>query len=260
MPSHLDDSVAPAAATGPQGAADPAVLAVDQPDRALALPRAVLWDLDGTLIDSEPYWMAAEYELVRSRGGSWTHDDALSLVGNPLGSSALILQAHGVDLSVEEIITFLITRVAAQVAGAVPWQPGAAEALAWLRANDVPCALVTMSYRSLADSFVARAPAGTFAAVVAGDEVTHGKPHPEPYLRAAELLGVPIEECLVVEDSPAGVGSALACGAVAVGVEVMVPLPVSSRLSRLSSLHDFTPDLVDRVVRGEVIDLLPAQA
>lgn len=224
------------------------------------LPAAVLWDMDGTLIDSEQYWMAAEHELVRSHGGVWTHEDALSLVGNPLDASAEILRAHGVDLSVDEIITFLITRVTAQVSAQVPWQPGAVEALAWLRALDVPCALVTMSYRSLADAFVERTPAGTFAAVVTGDEVTHGKPHPEPYLRAAELLGVPIEDCLVVEDSPAGVGSALACGAIPVGVEVLVPLPDSPRLTRLPSLHHLTPELVDRAVRGEVIDLLTPAA
>ncbi|MEP7763184.1 HAD family phosphatase [Sanguibacter sp. 25GB23B1] len=224
------------------------------------LPAAVLWDMDGTLIDSEQYWMAAEHELVRSHGGVWTHEDALSLVGNPLDASAEILQAHGVDLSVDEIITFLITRVTARVSAEVPWQPGAVEALAWLRELDVPCALVTMSYRSLADAFVERTPAGTFAAVVTGDEVTHGKPHPEPYLRAAEILGVRIEDCLVVEDSPAGIGSALACGGIPVGVEVLVPLSDSPRLTRLPSLRDLTPDLVDRVVRGEVIDLLAPTA
>ena len=227
-----------------------------RPEDVRALPAAVLWDMDGTLIDSEPHWMAAEHELVRAHGGVWTHEDALGLVGSPLPAAAVVFQAHGVDLPADEIVDFLVARVGAQVSVRVPWQPGAAETLAWLRAKDVPCALVTMSYRSLADAFVAQTPDGTFAAVVAGDEVTHGKPHPEAYLRAAELLGVAIEECLVVEDSPSGIGSALACGAIAVGVEVMVPLPDSPRLTRLSSVGQLTPELVDRVVRGEVIDLL----
>lgn len=249
MPAHLDEILVPPADRAPSSVPGGA-------DDARQLPQAVLWDMDGTLIDSEKYWMAAERELVHAHGGVWTHEDALALVGNPLDTSAVVFQAAGVELGVEEIIEFLISRVTAQVTQDVPWQSGAREALAWLRANDVPCALVTMSYRSLADAFVARAPEGTFAAVVTGDEVTHGKPHPEPYLRAAELLGVRIEDCLVIEDSPAGIGSALACGAVAVGVEVMVPLPASPRLTRLTSLVELTPALVDRVTRGEVIDLL----
>lgn len=248
MPSFLDDVRAPAA---DQDA---------QPDTALRLPRAVLWDMDGTLIDSEKYWMDAERELVRSFGGEWSDEDALGLVGNPLVESAVILQGHGVALEVEEIIEFLITRVTAHVSAEVPWQPGAVDVLTWLRTSGVPCALVTMSYRSLADAFVARAPRGVFSVVVTGDEVTHGKPHPEPYLRAAQMLGVPIEDCLVVEDSPAGIGSALACGGIAVGVEVMVPVPAMPRLTRIASLRDLTPELVDRAVRGEVIDLLRPSA
>lgn len=224
----------------------------------LRRPRAVLWDMDGTLIDSEQYWIAAETELLAGFGIPWTHEQGLALVGSHLPRAAAFFQGLGVGLEVPEIIDFLISRVSAAVVAEVPWQPGAIAALARLREAGIPCALVTMSFRSLADAFVDRAPAGTFDAVVAGDDVTHGKPHPEAYLTAADLLGVPVEDCVVVEDSPSGVGAALACGAVPVGIEVMVPLPEDPRLNRVRSLDSLTPEFYDRVLGGEVIDLLAA--
>ena len=220
----------------------------------LALPAAVLWDMDGTLIDSEPDWMAAESALIAAHGGTWSYEQGLALVGSPLPKSATILQAAGVELDVPEIIDFLISRVAGSVRENVRWQPGAIEVLTWLRDQGVPCALVTMSYRSVAAAFIDQAPAGVFSAVVTGDEVTHGKPHPEAYLTAAARLGVPIADCLAVEDSPSGVGSALACGAVPVGIEVMVPVVADPRLNRITGLASMTPQFFHQVMTGTVID------
>lgn len=220
------------------------------------LPDAVLWDMDGTLIDSEPYWMAAETELCAAHGVEWTHEDGLSLVGNPLAASAEVLRARGVDLPAEQIIDYLISRVAAAIADSVPWQPGARELLVELAAAGVPCALVTMSYQSLVDPFVAAAPAGTFAATVSGDEVENGKPHPEAYLTAAERLGVDVTRCVAVEDSPAGLGSATASGARVVGVQAMLPVAAAPGLSRVGSLADLGLAGIARVARGDVVDLL----
>lgn len=210
--------------------------------------------MDGTLIDSEPYWMAAEGALTAEHGVEWTYEQGLAMVGMPLTHSAGVLQAAGVQLEAGEIVEYLISRVAASVRSAVPWQPGAIEILTRLRDQGVPCALVTMSYRSLADAFVDQAPEGVFSVVVAGDEVTHGKPHPEAYLTAAARLGVPVADCLAVEDSPAGIGSALACGAVPVGIEVMVPVIADPRLNRISTLAALTPEFLDQVMTGTVID------
>ncbi len=224
------------------------------------LPAAVLWDMDGTLVNSEPYWMAAETELVEAHGGTWSHEQGLAMVGQPLPVSAQILRDHGVDLPVEEIVDFLTGRVVEEVTRRVPWQPGALELLTALADADVPCALVTMSYRRLAEPVVAAAPAGVFRAVVAGDEVTHGKPHPEAYLTGAALLGVDPARCVAVEDSPAGIGSALAAGARTIGVEVMVPVTPAPGLSRVTSLTDL--DLTDlaRVGAGDVLDLIAPEA
>lgn len=228
--------------------------AVTTPQEPATLPAAVLWDLDGTLINSEPYWMAAEGALTTEHGVEWTYEQGLAIVGMPLPRSAVILQDAGVHLESDEIIDYLISRVAAAVRDAVPWQPGAIDILTRLRDQGVPCALVTMSYRSLADAFIDQAPEGVFSVVVAGDEVTHGKPHPEAYLTAAARLGVAIEDCLVVEDSPVGVGSALACGAVPVGIEVMVPVVADPRLNRITSLEAMTPEFISTVMTGTVID------
>ncbi|MET4223813.1 HAD superfamily hydrolase (TIGR01509 family) [Oerskovia enterophila] len=226
------------------------------PREALALPQAVLWDMDGTLVDTEPYWIAAEHELVEAHGGTWSHEQALQMVGNPLTESATILQGAGVDLPSEQIIDFLISRVIEQVRVEVPWQPGARELLAELRERGVPCALVTMSYRSLAEPVVGMTPPGSFETLVCGDEVTHGKPHPEPYLVAAERLGVDVTRCVAIEDSPTGIGSAQAAGAATLGVEAVVPVPVLPGLSRTPSLALVDVDMLSRILAGDVVDLM----
>jgi HAD superfamily hydrolase (TIGR01509 family) len=225
------------------------------------LPAAVLWDMDGTLVDTEPYWIAAEHELVGAHGGTWTHEDAMSLVGNPLLTSAQILRDRGgVDLPVEEIVRFLIGRVIDQVRVEVPWQPGARELLVSLREAGVPCALVTMSYRELAAPVADLAPADAFQVLVCGDEVERGKPDPEPYLVAAGRLGVDITRCVAIEDSPAGIASARASGAATLGVEAVVPVEPAPGLSRTPSLERVNLALLARLVSGEVVDLMADDA
>ncbi|WP_243886049.1 HAD family hydrolase [Cellulomonas fengjieae] len=219
----------------------------------LVLPSAVLWDMDGTLIDTEPYWMAAETELVEAHGGVWTHQDGLALVGNPMMVSASVLRDRGVDLPLEEIVDFLNRQVAAAVAAELPWQAGAQQVLADLRDAGVPMALVTSSFRILAEPFAEAA--GLFDVVVTGDGVTRAKPDPEPYQLAAQLLGVDIEDCVAIEDSGAGITSALASGARAVAIEVMQPVAARPGLSRIAALSDLTLPTFARIVRGEVLDL-----
>jgi HAD superfamily hydrolase (TIGR01509 family) len=205
------------------------------------LPGAVLWDMDGTLVDTEPYWIAEEYELVSEYGGRWTDQDAHSLVGNDLIVSAHYIRDHGgVPLSPEAIIDRLLDRVIERVRVHIPWRPGARELLTDLRAHGVPCALVTMSYRNLAQAIVSALPPGTFGAVVAGDDVTHGKPHPEPYLTGAARLGVPVSRCVAIEDSVTGVESAQAAGVPVLAVEHLVPIPERSGRTVVSTLKDWT--------------------
>jgi len=190
------------------------------------LPAAVLWDMDGTLVNTEPYWISAETDLIESFGGSWSHDEAMQLVGSGLWHSAAVLQAKGVDLSADEIVDALTDRVLEQlVEFGIPWRPGAKELLVELREQGIPTALVTMSVSRMAHHVADRLGFVGFDAVVSGDDVTNAKPHPEPYLRGAELLGVNPADCVSIEDSPPGMASALAAGTVVIGVPFMVELP-----------------------------------
>lgn len=189
------------------------------------LPAAVLWDMDGTLVDTEQYWMAAETEMMESFGLPWSHDDALELVGSGLWEAAEFFQLRGVALEADVIVARLTNRVREQLeAHGVPWRPGARELLEALREASVPTALVTMSIRSMADDIVAAIPFKAFDVIVSGDSVENAKPHPEPYLTAAAELGVDIAECVAIEDSPPGLASAHASGAFALAVPNLVPL------------------------------------
>jgi HAD superfamily hydrolase (TIGR01509 family) len=181
--------------------------------------------MDGTLVDTEPYWIEVEYALVEEFGGSWSLEHALNLVGNDLLVSAAYIREHGgVDLPPEEIVERLLDGVITRIEQAVPWRPGAVELLAHLRAAGVPCALVTMSYERFVAPVLAALPEGSFAAVVTGDGVTVGKPHPEPYLTAAALLGVEPSSCVAIEDSNTGAKSAEAAGCAVLVVPNHVPV------------------------------------
>src|SRR4051812_16546504 len=110
--------------------------------------QAVLWDMDGTLVDTEPYWIAIEFAMAEKYGGLWTQADALELVGNDLvDSGRYIKKRMGLDLTPEAIVEELLDGVVEQVAREVPWRPGAVELLTELSQAGVRCGLVTMSYQ-----------------------------------------------------------------------------------------------------------------
>ncbi len=191
-----------------------------------AIPTALLWDMDGTLVDTEPFWFAAEHALVAEHGDSWSDDDARSLVGNNLlGSAEVLRERGGVALAPLEIVERLSADVSERVRADPPWCPGARELLVAARGAGLPCVLVTASWRPLVDAVLAGLPEGTFSDVVTGDVVTHGKPHPEPYLTGAERLGLDPSRCLALEDSLNGLTSALAAGVPTIGITNHVPLP-----------------------------------
>jgi beta-phosphoglucomutase-like phosphatase (HAD superfamily) len=156
--------------------------------------------MDGTLVDTEPYWMEEELALAERYGGTWTHDQALQVVGFDLLVAARLMRTQmGIDLAPERMVEELLDGVIARVQRAVPWRAGARELLASLRTVDVPCALVTMSYARFVEPIVAALPSGTFDVVITGDAVDRGKPHPEPYLAAARALDVRAGDCLAIE-------------------------------------------------------------
>ena len=186
---------------------------------------AVLWDLDGTLVDTEPDWVQAEFDLIEAHGGTWSHEQAMNLVGNDLLVSGRYIHEHaGIDLEPAEIVEELLDRVMARLAESVPWRPGALELLAELRERGVRCALVTMSYRRFVAPILEALPESTFEVVVTGDSVSQGKPHPEPYLKAAAILGVDPTRTVAIEDSNTGARSAESAGCTVLVVENHVPV------------------------------------
>jgi HAD superfamily hydrolase (TIGR01509 family) len=185
-------------------------------------PAAVLFDMDGTLVDTEPMWMAAEAGLAAEHGIPWTRADAEALVGSDLWAGAQYFIDRGVPAAPDAIVERLVGEVLDGLGDTLPARPGALELLASLRQQGVPVALVTMSTRPLVErveaAFAAALGTAPFDATVSGDECERGKPHPEPYLRGLALLGADARDSVAVEDSRTGAASALAAGLVTIGV------------------------------------------
>ena len=181
--------------------------------------------MDGTLVDTEPYWIAAEAPLVERFGGTWTHEQSLQLVGMGLDDAARILQDAGVRMAVDEIVDLLTDEVRQQLrTHGVPFRPGARELLKSLRDAGVPTALVTMSLRRMATEIVDLIDFEAFDLVIGGDDVVRPKPFPDPYLQACEALAVAPDDVVAIEDSPNGLRSALAAGIASIGVPNVVSL------------------------------------
>lgn len=214
---------------------------------------AVLWDMDGLLIDSEPLWTVAESELATRLGGVFTADLKAAMVGTRLEHAVpVLLSGLGVEptaRAIEQAASWLLERVAQLFRGDLPLRPGAAELLRELDEASVPQALVSSSYRVLVDAVLAGG-IGPFVTTVAGDEVEHGKPHPEPYLVAAARLGVDPTRCVVLEDAPAGVtsGTAAGCAVVAVPSVPGVAFAPAPRRLVVASLADLKAEDLSRLL------------
>lgn len=190
------------------------------------LPAAVLWDMDGTLIDSEHHWFASEQKFAASHDHVWTEEDGKSLVGSSLyDSSRFMKEKFGSSLDTDAIVQHLTDSVVEHLQNDLQWRPGALELLIELKKKKIKTALVTMSLHRMAQEVVDRIPFDAFDVVVGGDDVLRGKPFPDPYLKAAELLGVAPCDCVAFEDSNTGLTSAEAAGTKAVGVPNFVEIP-----------------------------------
>jgi HAD superfamily hydrolase (TIGR01509 family) len=198
---------------------------------------AVLWDLDGTLVDSEHYWIRTELEIAEEHGATWREEDGLASVGQPLPVTATMMIERGVRSTVAALCDELLARMQALVrAHGVPYRPGTRALIEELSAAGIRQALVTMSFGGYVEAVVEGTPPGTFATVRTGDSVARGKPDPQIYHDAVAALGLVAGQCLAIEDSPSGVGAILAAGVTPVAVPFMVDLPFHERLVVLESL------------------------
>ena len=198
------------------------------PDRD-AGPDAVLWDMDGTLVDSEKLWTTSLHDTGRWLGGALSPAAREAVVGGDMPRTlATLFDDLGLPHDAERMAAaerFLNDRTAELFGGGLSWRPGAQEALRLLDHLGWPTALVTNTERALTEAALDSIGREHFAVSVCADEVPFGKPDPDLYLRAAELLGVAPARCLAIEDSPSGALAAQRAGAAVLVVPCDVPVP-----------------------------------
>jgi HAD superfamily hydrolase (TIGR01509 family) len=209
-------------------------------------PAAVLWDMDGTLVDSEKVWTISLADTAQWLGGELSTEAREAMVGSNMARSlALMFDDLGLERDPERIAQagrYLTDRTGELFAAGLEWRPGALDALRMVRAAGWPTALVTNTLRTLTEKALDSIGREHFTVTVCGDEVPHGKPDPDPYLRAAELLGVAARSCLAVEDSPTGATAAERAGCAVLVVPCDVAVPTGPRRVHRGSLLGLTPD------------------
>ncbi|WP_166661479.1 HAD family hydrolase [Paractinoplanes brasiliensis] len=204
----------------------------------------MLFDMDGTLVDSEKVWDIALHELAGRAGGTLSPAARQAMIGGSMSVSMQILRD---DLGQPERpeapdVEWLTNRVLELFSEGLVWRPGALDLLHGVRFAGLPTALVTSTGRELVEAALDTLGRDNFDVVVCGDEVVMPKPDPEPYRTAATLLGVPISECVAIEDSPTGVASALASGATVLAVPAELELPPTDGVHLRTSLVGVDPD------------------
>ncbi|MFD9739106.1 HAD family hydrolase [Umezawaea sp. NPDC059074] len=180
-------------------------------------PAAVLWDMDGTLLDSEKLWDIPLYEYAEKLGGTLSLETRHAMVGTNVPKTLSLLYGDiGYEPTPEDLTdaaVWIARRTEEVFRAGLPWRPGAVDALRAVRDSGVPMALVTSTERALTEVALDTIGRDLFDVTVCGDEVDGlNKPLPEPYLKAARLLGVEASDCVAIEDSPTGVSSAVAAG------------------------------------------------
>ncbi len=224
------------------------------------VPQAFLWDLDGSLLESEHLWFEAEVSTMAAFGSSWTLDDQRYCLGGPLERVAEYMASKVGTGDSEDIAARLLMNIENLMASSpARWCAGSIQLLTEIIQANIPMALVTASHRRLVDALdhalerslrdILRVDSSIFEVTVAGDEVDHSKPHPDPYLKAASLLGVSITDCVVIEDSPTGIAAAVASGAFVVAVPSLTDPAHVPRGMTVSSLDQVSLGLIQGHLR-----------
>jgi HAD superfamily hydrolase (TIGR01509 family) len=202
---------------------------------------AVLFDMDGLLVDTEPLWLETETAVMARLGAPWTPQDQQALLGGSMQRTVSYLLAKATrPVPPETVARWMLDGMLDRARdGRVVVRPGARELVAEVAAAGLPYALVTSSQRRFADAVLA-VTGMTFPVTVCGGDVTATKPDPEPYLLAAKLLDADPARCVVLEDSPDGVASAAAAGCRVLAVPSLLPIPPAPGRVVLGSLRDVT--------------------
>jgi len=202
---------------------------------------AILFDMDGTLIDSEPLWLKAEIEVMAEVGCHWDEQDQINCLGGPAERTERYMQERSQNIKpYGYFINRLHEVMRARITNELDLIPNALSLLKECKDAGIKTALVTASSRDLMTIVLKRFPPGTFDVVVSGDDVEKSKPDPAPYLLAAKQLSVDILKCLVLEDSLTGVQSGLSSGAKVIGIPHLVQMSEHPNLRVISSLDEIT--------------------
>ncbi len=216
------------------------------------MPEAVIFDLDGVLLDSEQLWNQSKQEVVREYGGRWREDAPTAMMGMSSPEwSAYMRDELGVPMEIDEINRAVVDRIERHYREHLPLLPGAVEVVRSLQRR-WPLALASSANREIIDfALDAAGLAGEFSATVSSEEVERGKPAPDVYLEAARRLGIEAQRCVAIEDSSNGVRSAAAAGMAVIAVPNPHYPPAHDALALAAAcvptLPEITPELVERL-------------
>ncbi|MFD8783470.1 HAD family hydrolase [Kitasatospora sp. NPDC059599] len=220
-----------------------------------ALPAAVLFDMDGTLVDTEQLWWQTAAEIAEELHHPLTDRDAPEVLGQAVEHTAAHLhRVSGTSLSEAELAARLGESFAGKVAAETVPRPGALALLASLRDARVPTALVSASPRRVVDLVLSAIGRDWFAVTLAAEDTPRTKPAPDPYLAAAELLGLDPALCVAVEDTPTGVASAAGAGCAVLAVpSTATPMPDGERITLLASLEQADLALLGKLTAAPAV-------
>jgi HAD superfamily hydrolase (TIGR01509 family) len=201
--------------------------------------QAVLFDMDGLFIDSEPDWHDAESSIMKSNGYDWAPQDQLQCLGGPLTRvTEYMSKCLEGRKSPDQLGKLIVDEMVRRLSGQVAKMPGAVEFSRKVADANIPQALVSASPRVIVDAVLTGMTEKYFAKSVASGDIERTKPFPDPYLHAAKLLGVDIQKCIIFEDSPTGLTAARASGAFVVGIPHYVVVEEEARLKIIKSFSD----------------------
>ena len=201
------------------------------------IPEAILIDMDGTLVDSEPLWFAGEAQLMAQFDFEWKHENQAQVLGGPIAKVGRYMSQLANGANTPEFFSeSLIANVSASFEEQLSLLPGALQILEGAKSMGIPVALVSASPRQLVEACDRFLGVGFFDALVSCDDVTNTKPDPESYLKAAQILGVAISNCLVLEDSQTGVTSGKASGAKVIAIPHLVSIKEDDQVKVVKTL------------------------